>query len=62
MTQLTGEPAGTLVETVVDDEHTTFSGTVEDATLEVKVRRLHADDFLLMNRGFHWVNETPFNR
>jgi len=62
LTQLTGEPAGELVETVVDDEHRRFTGTLEGATLDVKVRRLHADDFLLMNRGFHWVNEVPFNR
>jgi hypothetical protein len=30
-----------------------------------KVRaRLHRQDasFLLVNRGFHWINEYPFNR
>lgn len=62
LTQMDGAPAGTLVETIVDGERATFTGTLDGATLDVRVRRIHAGDFLLMNRGFHWVNEAPFNR
>jgi hypothetical protein len=29
--------------------------------LEVTLRRTDADEFVLTTRGFHWINETPFN-
>jgi len=28
----------------------------------IQCERLQRSDFLLLNRGFHWVNETPFNK
>ena len=31
-------------------------------TLEVKMHTREKDDFRLINRGFHWVNEYPYNR
>lgn len=31
-------------------------------SLEISLKRKTKDDFLLTNRGFHWINETPFNR
>jgi len=31
-------------------------------TLVVDFRRKDERDFLLVNRGFHWINEFPFNR
>jgi hypothetical protein len=39
-----------------------LTGEVAGARIEAVCERLEAKDFLLMNRGFHWVNETPFNR
>jgi hypothetical protein len=30
--------------------------------IHAKLRRQPDDKFLLINRGFHWVNEVPFNR
>jgi hypothetical protein len=60
--QGTGEPAGTLVETIVDAEHTRLEGTVEGAALELELLRIHDTGFLLTTRGFHWVNDVPFNR
>lgn len=29
---------------------------------EVHLNKKSREDYLLMNRGFHWINETPFNR
>jgi hypothetical protein len=37
----------------------TLDGIVGGAHL---VMRLHRSDLLLLNRGFHWINEGPFNR
>ena len=37
-------------------------GSLGDEALEVVVRRREPQEFLLINRGFHWINETPFNR
>lgn len=37
-------------------------GRVNDDSLSVFMTRKTANDFLLMNRGFHWINEQPFNR
>ncbi|UUC46077.1 hypothetical protein [Flavobacterium cerinum] len=31
-------------------------------SLEIDLKRKTKEDFLLTNRGFHWINETPFNR
>ncbi len=31
-------------------------------TLQIKTKHLTKDDFLLTNRGFHWISERPFNR
>jgi hypothetical protein len=32
------------------------------ATVEVQLRRRHPEEFLMVNRGFHWINEAPYNR
>ena len=31
-------------------------------SLKFKLKRKTRDDFRLMNRGFHWINESPYNR
>jgi hypothetical protein len=28
----------------------------------VQVERFKPETMLLVNRGFHWISETPFNR
>jgi hypothetical protein len=37
----------------------TLDGIVGDAHLVI---RLHRSDLLLLSRGFHWINDGPFNR
>jgi hypothetical protein len=39
-----------------------FTNIQEADTIRVFTKRLQKDDFLLMNRGFHWVSEYPLNR
>ncbi len=37
-------------------------GELDGGTIAVKMKARDPGDFLLLNRGFHWVDETPFNR
>lgn len=39
-------------------------GTVKNDSISIKLKRTknYEEKFLLTNRGFHWVNEFPFNR
>jgi hypothetical protein len=39
-----------------------FRGIVRGDTVSVQATRWDKDQFLLMGRGFNWVNENPFNR
>ncbi|HEX3757316.1 MAG TPA: hypothetical protein VHW23_01360 [Kofleriaceae bacterium] len=59
------EPASgslTLRYVRTDPDHLTLDGKVGAATLSVQVERLVVDQMLLVRRGFHWINEAPFNR
>jgi hypothetical protein len=40
----------------------TLEGAVDAATLSVRLERLDGNNMLLLNRGFHWINEEPFSR
>ena len=37
-------------------------GTFEGKKLSARLKRSDPSKFLLVSRGFHWINETPFNR
>ncbi len=39
-----------------------LAGTFEDRNVRAKLRRVDPSNFLLLNRGFHWINETPYLR
>jgi hypothetical protein len=39
-----------------------MEGTLDGRKIKAKLHRTNASDFLLINRGFHWINEYPFNR
>jgi hypothetical protein len=45
-----------------DPEHLVLEGTFQDAALSVRLRKKDTSTFLLVNRGFRWVNEFPYNR
>ncbi|MCB0637965.1 MAG: hypothetical protein KDC54_15155 [Lewinella sp.] len=40
----------------------TLTGLMQKDTVSIFMTRKELDEFLLTNRGFHWVNEFPFNR
>ncbi|MGI9515914.1 MAG: hypothetical protein ACR2NP_02610 [Pirellulaceae bacterium] len=37
-------------------------GTIDPDQIEIRLRKVEREDFLLVNRGFHWINERPYNR
>ena len=39
-----------------------MEGELEGKRYELELTRRDPNDFLLVNRGFHWINEFPFNR
>ena len=39
-----------------------LKGEYDGHQLAVKLVRENPSTFLLANRGFHWINEFPFNR
>ena len=39
-----------------------LSGTMDGHKIRAKLRRMEESNFFLLNRGFHWINEYPFNR
>jgi hypothetical protein len=39
-----------------------LEGTFEGGTIAARLSRSDADKPLLTSRGFHWINEFPFNR
>ena len=43
-------------------EDMTLEGQIEGSQTRMKLTRTDESDFLLNNRGFHWVNEVPFNK
>ena len=47
---------------LTDEQHLALSGTASSKKIEVKLHKLNREDFLLINRGYHWVNELPYNR
>ncbi len=40
----------------------TFAGALNGSEMTARLRRTDERKFLLTNRGFHWINEFPFNR
>jgi hypothetical protein len=40
----------------------TIEGTFDGKKLRAALRRVDESSFLLTSRGFHWINEYPFNR
>lgn len=43
-------------------KHLTIEGTFDGHKVRARLQRVDESKFLLVNRGFHWINEYPFNR
>jgi hypothetical protein len=52
----------TLAYAWADSSHLALSGVLGGDSIQVGLRKLDATSFPLMSRGFHWVNELPYNR
>lgn len=54
--------ARTLSYTKADADHLVLSGMLGTDSVVVRLRRVDPKRFLLVNRGYHWIQEQPFNR
>jgi uncharacterized membrane protein YphA (DoxX/SURF4 family) len=45
-----------------DGDQLTFDGDMDKHKLHLKLHRVDHTKFLLLSRGFHWIQEYPFNR
>jgi hypothetical protein len=45
-----------------DSAYLVLNGSYKNDSLHIKLKRFDENKFRLVNRGFHWVNEFPFNR
>lgn len=39
-----------------------LKGVIQSDSVSIFMTKKNLNDYLLMNRGFHWINEYPFNR
>jgi hypothetical protein len=35
---------------------------MKEGAVTARMRRIETEKMLLVTRGFHWINERPFNR
>lgn len=56
------QPEYQLAYTNPDKDHLLFTGRFGKDTVSILMRRFDINKFPLVNRGFHWVNEYPYNR
>ena len=61
-TPTNGTAAGTLTYNQTEADRLVFDGTVGPRAVHMETRRVDHTQFLLLSRGFHWVQEFPFNR
>ncbi|GAB3997969.1 hypothetical protein GCM10028807_44380 [Spirosoma daeguense] len=45
-----------------DTNSLVFRGRINQDSVYARLRKQPTGNFLLVNRGFHWINEYPFNR
>ncbi len=47
---------------VFENGYLSFNGRKGEDSVQIRMKRFDENNFRLVNRGFHWVNEFPFNR
>jgi hypothetical protein len=45
-----------------DTDHLILDGEVDGRAIHMETHLFDRQKFLLVNRGFHWIQELPFNR
>ncbi|MGC9950918.1 MAG: hypothetical protein ABSF64_31520 [Bryobacteraceae bacterium] len=57
-----GQKKGDFTYSQPDAQHLVLRGSLGGNPIVAEFHRLDASKFLLTSRGFHWINEDPFNR
>ena len=57
-----GDKKSILTLEQLDPDHLVLNGNLNSDAIRVQVRKLDSSKSLLVTRGFHWINEVPFNR
>lgn len=57
-----GPTLGTFAIRLRTPDRMVLDGRFAGKRIEATLNRVPLSSFLLVNRGFHWINETPFNR
>jgi uncharacterized membrane protein YphA (DoxX/SURF4 family) len=47
---------------IKDPEYLILSGKMKNDSVYIRLKRFDETKFRLMSRGFHWINEYPYNR
>lgn len=45
-----------------DPEHLILEGSLDGRRIRMETRLFDRNNFLLVTRGFNWIQERPFNR
>ena len=53
---------GTLSLEQTDPDHLTLDGELDGKKIRMETTLFPREKFLLVSRGFNWVQELPFNR
>ncbi|MBV8507221.1 MAG: hypothetical protein JOZ11_15605, partial [Alphaproteobacteria bacterium] len=62
MSTLQAASTGKFTYSVGDRRHLRLRGTLDGKIVDVTAHRYDTKPFLLTSRGFHWINEDPYNR
>jgi hypothetical protein len=46
----------------LDDDTLSLEGHIDGQNVHARMRRMDLGSFTLLSRGFHWINESPFDR
>jgi hypothetical protein len=52
----------TLMYSLPDTAHVLIAGRLSKDSVNIRLKRLDVNSFRLVSRGFHWINEYPYNR
>ena len=53
-------PDGVLTYSTPDADHMELRGNLKGQPVVIELRKIDASKFMLMSRGFHWINEHPY--
>jgi len=57
-----GKTSSTLTYRRATADRLVMEGTIGKQLVHMELRQVDLNSFLLNTRGFHWVQEVPFNR